>query len=290
MQNQYLTEYLQRKRAEGLRPATLRMYAMILRPLDEALGTGDSPGDVPAAMLLSATLRNGRGPSPLAPATQRQYLGVLVDMLRNMDGPQAATQAAVLQQRLHRIRGRRPPMQALTKDQYKSLLAACGNNTGYKALIQVLVRTGLRSCEVAQLASAVLQSDGTGEYYAYTAKGGGPGRLYCTAHLRPYLREAQQALRDMAGPGRTQPWPISVSRTIKRVMERAGLRGHWLGAHTLRRTCATWAAYAGINPVAIQKQLRHARLSTTTIYIKTLTEQDRRLTDQFQEAFNREME
>ena len=61
---------------------------------------------------------------------------------------------------------------------------------------------------------------------------------------------------------------VSVNRRVSRVCEAAGLPGSTTYPHALRATAATWHAYRGVSPVALQALMGWADLATAQKYIR----------------------
>lgn len=65
--------------------------------------------------------------------------------------------------------------------------------------------------------------------------------------------------------------PRNINRQWEKVRERAGI-GRRIRLHDLRHACASYALAGGADLKTVQQMLRHARLSTTEIYLHALQE------------------
>jgi hypothetical protein len=60
----------------------------------------------------------------------------------------------------------------------------------------------------------------------------------------------------------------TVTRIVKVLAARAGVEGKKIGAHTLRRSMATHLIENGASQYEVKGILRHAKLSTTDLYVQ----------------------
>jgi site-specific recombinase XerD len=78
------------------------------------------------------------------------------------------------------------------------------------------------------------------------------GALFCVLH----------------GPSRGRPWsPAAVRSELRRAAAKAGVRRR-LAPHQLRHAHAVEMAHEGVPMVVIQRQLGHAHLGITSIYLQ----------------------
>lgn len=153
------------------------------------------------------------------------------------------------------------PKRALTRDEGKALLNAC-KTLRDKALVSLLLDTGLRSGEVTRLTWGNLDlSSGT-----LRVPGGktGPRLVLCGAQTRRVLlkyrrrvaHEPSDPLFSLTGSG--------ILQAIRRAAKRAGFR---CTVHDLRRTFATWSLEAGVDLATLQRLMGHSQVTTTMEYL-----------------------
>lgn len=185
------------------------------------------------------------------------------------------------------IRGpkRRPGFKrdALTVAQVRRLLASIDQNKldGLRdfALINLLVRTGLRTIEVVRATrediannsgATVLWVQGKGrdskdELVLLTEKSLEPLERY--RHARKSFNEgdplfASHSTKNFGKSLTTR----SVSRIVKNHLRAIGLNDRRLSAHSLRHTAITMSMLAGATPQEARVMARHADINTTLIY------------------------
>lgn len=209
----------------------------------------------------------------LAPATRREYGSRVrmfcVWMVRN---GHARVNPADL---LPRVRQPRRVPRAFNVEDVAALLAAVPDARAH-AVVWLMVGCGLRCIEVARL--GVGDYDKTNLTLAITGKGGHervlPVPLAVAAALDAYLTEvgatAGPLIRNIDRPG----MPLSartISTYVRRWMRDAGVkdrRGDGRSAHALRHTAASDVLDRGADIRTVQAMLGHARLETTTIYLR----------------------
>jgi site-specific recombinase XerD len=168
----------------------------------------------------------------------------------------------------------------LSARELQRVLDAQGKETAKErrdhAIILLLARLGLRSCEVAALRLEDVDWD-EGRLLIRSAKSDRSIYLPLPADvaraLARYLKTARTPcrcrevfLRFMApGGGITR---IAVGGVARSAFLRAGLRGASLGAHTFRHSLASELLRQGASLPQIGRILRHRDLSTTAIYAK----------------------
>jgi len=166
----------------------------------------------------------------------------------------------------------------LESGQVRRLLESCDRATAIgrrdRAILSLLARLGLRSCEVAALSLDDINWR-AGEF-AVRGKGSMIERLPL-AHdvgeaLVAYLcdgRPSRSAVRGVFLRARAPHGalsPMGVRSVVHRACDRAGIER--VGAHRLRHTVATELLAAGTPLAQIAPILRHANASTTAIYAK----------------------
>lgn len=166
---------------------------------------------------------------------------------------------------------------ALNPGQVQQLLRGCDRrrHIGRRdyAVLLLMVRLGLRSCEVAALElDHIHWRDGE---FRVCGKGPREERLPLPADvgeaLASYLRKsrsqttARQIFLSVRAPHGSLS-PAAVGAIVRRALERAGLPG--TNAHRLRHTAATQMLRAGASLDEIAQVLRHRSHDTTAIYAK----------------------
>lgn len=179
---------------------------------------------------------------------------------------------------------------ALTKDQAKHLLSNKPQTIeGLRnyAILSLMIRAGLRTIEVARADYADIRQQGGALVLYVQGKGYSSKEDYVLLtddavtpiwHYLDARREAGEHLKDdsplFASVGnRNRGGRMStrtISRIVKRAMEREGIGSARLTAHSLRHTAVTFALSAGASLQAVQAMARHASINTTMIYAHNL--------------------
>ncbi len=142
----------------------------------------------------------------------------------------------------------------LTPDQVRRLTLACEGSIWDRAIVSVLVDTGIRASELCGLTldRVVLTQDDA--YLIVNGKGRkmrevGLGKQSRQSLHRYLLRERRRAHTNQAvflGRGGAALQPEGLDRILYRLRDRAGLAGVRVGAHTWRHTYAfTYVALGG---------------------------------------------
>ena len=181
---------------------------------------------------------------------------------------------------------------ALTQTEAEALLAQPNLETSKGcrdyALLNLLVRTGLRRGEAARLTCGDLSEDNGMAVLAVKGKGGKQRRIRIMPDaLDPILRWAQIAgltapdpifpAWDGKGKGRLSQPPRALSGTaiwnlVKGYANQAGLNGKRISPHCLRATFTTLAIEAGAPVHRTSHDLGHADLTTTVRYYRAFDE------------------
>lgn len=182
----------------------------------------------------------------------------------------------------------RSPKEALTKEQAERLLQApeeaqdVARARDY-AIINLMTRRGLRTCEVARAdVGDIRQVNGKAVLYVQGKGFSSKGDFVvlgeeCLEPINAYLMargkvEDSEPLftavgnRNSGGRMSTR----SISRIAKQSMSAAGINSPRLTAHSLRHTAVTFALLGGATPQEVQAMARHADISTTMIYAHNL--------------------
>jgi integrase/recombinase XerD len=170
----------------------------------------------------------------------------------------------------------------LTIEQIKMLLGSIDRSTliGKRdyALLNLLIRTGLRTIEVARADVGDIRQEG-GETILWVQ---GKGRddkdefvVLTEATMRPireYLRERGKVQPDeplFAGAGNKNRGRLTtrtISRIVKERLRAVGIDDDRITAHSLRHTAVTLTLRAGASIQEAQAMARHANINTTMIY------------------------
>lgn len=169
----------------------------------------------------------------------------------------------------------------LTPDEVQALLNACQGSDWVRlrdrALVLLLLDTGLRIHE----AHALTVGDTKRETVLIRGKGGKQRIVFLSADTRLALHKYLRAC-PFAGHSDDAPlwWskhgkPLTLwglIETIDRIGRRAGLPQH-LGAHTFRRSFATWTLRSGIDLEHLRQLMGHSDYTVLRQYL-TLVEAD----------------
>jgi len=176
---------------------------------------------------------------------------------------------------------------ALTVEQVKTILSSIPRSSAIGkrdyALLNLLVRTGLRTIEVCRANIEDIRQEG-GEALLYIQ---GKGRdtkdafvLLTDETLKPineYLAERKNtqdnsplfaSLSDRNNSGRLTT--RSLSRTVKGHLIKIGLNSKRFTAHSFRHTAVTLSLLAGASLQETQALARHSNINTTMIYAQNI--------------------
>lgn len=157
----------------------------------------------------------------------------------------------------------------LTKDESERILKAARHNLRDYAMLQVLLRSGVRVSELTSLKT-------TDIFRRSISVKNGKGMKHRVTFIN---HEAEQAIRSYmklvrgTQDGLLFPNPdgnslsrVIVGRKVTRYAEKAGIDKH-VTVHTLRHTFATGYLDAGGRIEDLQQMLGHADLKTTMLYL-----------------------
>jgi site-specific recombinase XerD len=182
--------------------------------------------------------------------------------------------------------GRRPRNQGIryaadpaTVDEIVAVMRhTSGDRHGWRvrAMIVVLWRAGLRIQEALALAEHDLDHR-RGSILIRDGRGGRRREVgmdeWGWEQLRPWMNARAELpvgplFCIVDGPTRGRPWSgAAVGSEFRRLAARAGVRGRF-GPHQLRHARALELAREGVPLNIIQRQLGHANLGTTSIYLQ----------------------
>lgn len=176
-------------------------------------------------------------------------------------------------------KGRRYPADPPRVEEIVAVMKQAGDSPfgrRLRGLIVVLWRAGLRISEALGLTEGDLET-ARGAVLVRRGKGGRRREVgmddWAWGQLRPWL-EVRVSLPIgplfcvISGPTRGRPWSSSQARaTFHRVASRAGVRRRF-APHQLRHAHAVEMAREGLPINVIQRQLGHANLGVTSIYLQ----------------------
>lgn len=277
-----VARYLVTRRAEGKRPATLRLDAIRLGAFVRFLsGRGMTPREA-GPEDLSAYQRHLAAAS-IAPRTRYDALAAVCRFFRFL----VASRLLLADPTRHLELGRRRPFRpanVLTEAEMERLLSAPDVATPIgrrdRAVLELLYSSGLRRAEVCAL--DVTDVDLTEGLVLVRSGKGGKGRLVplgetAAEALRGYLRTARPgfvrcpgnpALLLAAEGCETTGSRLSAAALKERLAllgEKAGLARR-VTPHTLRHSLATHLLRAGAGLRHVQAILGHSRIDTTEAY------------------------
>jgi site-specific recombinase XerD len=202
---------------------------------------------------------------------------ILFDMAGRPRSP--AARPGYLAGRPPRNKGRRYPADPPRVEEIVAVMRAAGGGISgarLRALIVVLWRAGLRIGEALALVESDLERD-RGALLVRHGKGDKRREVgmdeWGWEHLAPWL--SQRPLMPVgtlfcvvAGPTSGRPWSSSgVRAELRRAATRAGVRRRF-APHQLRHAHAVEMAREGVPLNIIQRQLGHANLGITSVYLQ----------------------
>lgn len=160
---------------------------------------------------------------------------------------------------------------ALTTDEINAMIRQ-SKNLRDKAIIEVLVSTGLRISELINLTLSDIQN----EPITINGKGDKDRDIFLSQKAKDSIKEYLTIRPNVeidnlfvSNQG-TKMRETSINRTLKILAERAGIENpERVTPHLFRATCATLLSENNVPVPVIQKVLGHSSISTTMIYIKT---------------------
>ncbi len=202
---------------------------------------------------------------------------VLLDTCGRRRSP--ATLSSFHEGRPPRNKGQRYPADPPTVEEIIAVMHAAGTDaeaTRLRGLIVVLWRAGLRISEALALNESDLDAN-RGAILVRHGKGGKRREVgmdrWAWEQLAPWL-ELRAALPVGAlfcvlrGPTRGRPWaPAGVRAQLHAASARAGVRRRF-APHQLRHAHAVEMSREGVSLLVIQRQLGHADLAITSVYLR----------------------
>lgn len=209
----------------------------------------------------------------LAGTTRRRKLTVLrtfFEWLRSNDQVSANPASAVMQPQVEEKEPR-----VLTKEEYERLMAVVQKPRD-RAIVQLLLQTGIRLAEIARLTLPDLEMPGriTKDTLG-TLRILGKGRKTRTVLLNSKVCEAMRSWLDIRRSAEESALFLSSRNRslsvrqyqylVGRYLSKADIRG--ASVHTLRHTFATHHIEMGTDLVTVQEFLGHKSLDTTKLYV-----------------------
>lgn len=144
-----------------------------------------------------------------------------------------------------------------------------------RLILELMYRAGLRVSEAVSLYPRDIERDGVVKLF--DAKGG-DGTSYFSQEMVPLLDRWLEERRGYVYPREWYEKPLFVKpngdpltsryiqRLVKRLKERLGIRGI-VTPHVFRHSMATEMIEEGFPITEVQRQLRHADIATTSVYL-----------------------
>jgi site-specific recombinase XerD len=202
---------------------------------------------------------------------------VLLDTCGRRRSP--ATLSIFHQGRPPRNKGQRYPADPPTVEEIIAVMRAAGNDADavrLRGLTVVLWRAGLRISEALALSESGLDPS-RGAILVRRGKGGKRREVgmdrWAWEQLSPWLQlratlPVGALFCVLRGPTRGHPWaPASVRSQLHHVAARAGVRRRF-APHQLRHAHAVEMSREGVPLLVIQRQLGHADLAITSVYLR----------------------
>ena len=202
---------------------------------------------------------------------------VLLDTCGRRRSP--ATLSSFHQGRPARNKGQRYPADPPTVEEIIAVMRAAGNDADavrLRGLMVVLWRAGLRISEALALSESDLDPS-RGAILVRRGKGGKRREVgmdrWAWEQLSPWLQlratlPVGTLFCVLRGPTRGHAWaPASVRSQLHHVAARAGVRRRF-APHQLRHAHAMEMSREGVPLLVIQRQLGHADLAITSVYLR----------------------
>jgi site-specific recombinase XerD len=178
-----------------------------------------------------------------------------------------------------RNKGRRYPADPPRVEEIMAVMRRAGERPAglrFRALVVLLWRAGLRINEALMLSEGDLEP-GRGAMQIRHGKGGKRREVgmddWAWAQLRPWLEYRVTLPVGLLfciinGPTAGHPWPAPAARgQFRRLARQAGVRRRF-APHQLRHAHAVEMAREGVSLNVIQRQLGHANLGITSVYLQ----------------------
>jgi integrase/recombinase XerC len=272
--DQAAEEFLQYVRHyRGYAPSTVLAYSIDLRKfrefLESRLGRALSPAEIRREQIVQFGV-SLKGAAPLTLRRKYACIASLFGFLQDMGYVQANPA-----HRLPLPKVTQPVPVFLTEETAQQLIAAA-NRPWQKALVVLLLSTGIRRTEAATITLDDLDLE---QRQVLIRGKGGKERVVPLAEqaveaLQEYLKHRVETtsrhLFVSANGGHAIQGRI-VNRILNRIIRRAGLEGQGITPHKLRHTFATHLIRNGADVRTVQELLGHADIQTTARYLHSDT-------------------
>jgi site-specific recombinase XerD len=178
-----------------------------------------------------------------------------------------------------RNKGRRYPADPPNVEEIVAAMRRAGDSlygTRSRALILLLWRAGLRISEALALSESDLDAT-RGSVLVRHGKGDRRREIgmdrWAWQHIEPWLHQrlefpVGELIRIIDGPTAGRPWSAAAARTtLRELAADAGIRRRF-APHQLRHAHAVEMAREGVPLNVIQRQLGHANLGITSVYLQ----------------------
>ena len=184
--------------------------------------------------------------------------------------------------KLIRVKKPKPSIKdTLTEGEVARILAAA-KNSREKAMLAILAYSGVRANELCNLKVKDIDLD-NGILKVIDGKGGKDGVCYisreCCKMINEYLKEHEtnpHLFKTLQRKARYTTWALR--KMVKVVAKRAGISKR-VCPHLFRHSLASNLIKKGANIITVQNQLRHEKIDTTMVYIRSFPE---RIKDEYQ--------
>jgi len=264
---QYLTHY------RGYSPSTITAYGIDLgkfrRFLESRLGRVPSPAEITRQQIIQFGMSLG-GVAPLTLRRKYACIASLFGFLQDMGYVQANPA-----HRLPLPKVKQPVPVFLSEETAQQLIAAA-RKPWQKALVILLLSTGIRRTEVVtitledldlQQRQVLIRGKGNKERVV-------PLTEQAVEAIEDYLRHRVKTKSRHLFVSTTGGHAIQgriVNRILNRILRRAGMEGQGITPHKLRHTFATHLIRNGADIRTVQELLGHADIQTTARYLHSDT-------------------
>lgn len=282
-----VTHYLTYCRSRRRSPTTISWYAQklgVLVTMLEAEGVCDTDTLSMSALTAVIAKLQDRGTSA---RTAKGYVQVLKGWVHFL-----AEEELVPLRLFERIKLPAVPhrlVKTLDQETLDALFAACRWEhapwlaTRNRAILRLLLDTGIRASELCTLTMSGLRMDEPGDPHIRVIgkgdkeRGAGPLGYETIREMRKYLR-MRPYKSDYVFLGRTG-LPLTVSgldQILYRLRDNAGLEGVEIRAHVFRHTFAVTRLRQGWDIKRVSLLLGHASVTTTEVYLRDFSQEEAR--------------
>jgi site-specific recombinase XerD len=239
----------------------LRQFQQFLSPMQERVPP-------PASISRQQVMQFAVGLSHLAPLSVRRKLWVLSSFFGFLQDMGYVTGNPAKRLPLPKLRQQVPV--TLTEEEAQRLLQAA-QRSWHKCLVVLLLSTGMRRSEVAQISLEDLDLEN--RQLLVHGKGAKervvPLADQAVAAIQEYVpqRKKTESHRLFVSQFGKPINGRAISRMLQRTLQKAGLSGRGITPHKLRHTFATHLIRSGADVRTVQELLGHADIGTTARYL-----------------------